>query len=71
MPTQSWVLLTGATVPGSSWLRQQPLVGRPLRKLTDSLVVGTSETVARLGWTPVESAEAGLTAMARAWRDAR
>ena len=58
-------------MPGLSLAKMLPILGGPLRKLTDSLVVDTSETVARLGWTPVESAETGLRAMALAWNGPR
>lgn len=58
-------------VPGLTLARGLPVIGGPLRKLTDSLLVDTSETVSRLGWTPVESAEAGLRAMALAWTNGR
>lgn len=54
-------------MPGLALAKMLPILGGPLRKLTDSLVVDTSETAARLGWTPVESAEEGLRAMAHAW----
>lgn len=58
-------------VPGLSLARGLPVIGGPLRKLTDSLLVDTRETVSRLGWTPVESAEEGLGAMALAWSNGR
>jgi nucleoside-diphosphate-sugar epimerase len=58
-------------MPGLPLLSTLPVVGGPLRKLTDSLVVDTSETNSRLGWMPSESAEAGIRAMAKAWKDAR
>ena len=58
-------------LPGLPLLRALPVVGGPLRKLTDSLIVDTSETTSRLGWLPVETAENGLRAMALAWNSAR
>lgn len=56
-------------LPGLAMTGGLPVVGGPIRKLTDALVVDTAETSARLGWTARESARAGVLTMARAWAE--
>lgn len=55
-------------LPGLTAVAWLPLVGGPLRKLTDSLEVDVSDTMARLDWSPRVGLDEGLAEMARAWR---
>jgi nucleoside-diphosphate-sugar epimerase len=57
--------------PGLGLARTLPLIGKGVRKLTDSLEVDIAATCTLLGWSPVESAQDGLRQMARAWREGR